>query len=150
MLPDNEREIEIYNSRGVPGIEDWALPRVRCVLESAFSLASYFLEVHLVTLEESAEINWESLRHEGPTDVITLDYGESATEDSICGALYICPDIAEEYAAIYQETHWREILRYVVHGILHLLGHDDQTDKERQSMRENEDRALAVVDRAFG
>jgi probable rRNA maturation factor len=62
----------------------------------------------------------------GATDVITFPYGE----------LLICPWVAVQQAAEHQEPIWRELLRYIVHGMLHLAGYDDVTPKDAEMMHQ--------------
>ena len=61
---------------------------------------------------------------EGPTDVITFHHGE----------IVIGAEVAERQAAEYGEPLAREILRYFVHGLLHLAGHEDADPTECAAM----------------
>jgi probable rRNA maturation factor len=58
------------------------------------------------------------------------------------GEIYICPAEARRNAKRYGEPVKRELLRYLAHGILHLLGCDDSTASERERMRALEDELL--------
>ena len=73
------------------------------------------LEVALVDDATSAQVHRDFMNLEGPTDVITFHHGE----------IVICAAVAQRQAAEYGEPLAREILRYLVHGLLHLAGHDD-------------------------
>ena len=64
------------------------------------------------------------MKIEGPTDVITFHHGE----------IVIGAEVALRQAADYDEPLAREILRYLVHGLLHLAGHEDAETNERQRM----------------
>jgi len=57
---------------------------------------------------------------------------------SISGEIIISTDTAQRQAASYQTTCQREILLYVIHGILHLLGFNDQSQEELKEMRRKE------------
>jgi rRNA maturation RNase YbeY len=46
---------------------------------------------------------------------------------------------------VFGESLEREILRYVAHGILHLIGYDDATERRRAGMRKEEDKLLALI-----
>lgn len=148
MIPDRELEVTDWRDEGASC--EWLRARVAWALESHFQLKAYFLEVHLVGLETSAEVNRERLNHEGPTDVITLDFSDGPDPQSVCGELFICPEIAAEYAKDYGVSPEAEALRYALHGVLHLLGYDDLSPEQRQEMRRLEDRALASVAQQFG
>lgn len=82
------------------------------------------VEVALVDDAESARVHRDFLGIDGPTDVITFDHGE----------IIIGVGVARSQAAAYGEPEWRELLRYVVHGLLHLAGYRDATAPERQRM----------------
>ncbi|MBF0122077.1 MAG: rRNA maturation RNase YbeY [Candidatus Omnitrophica bacterium] len=90
-------------------------------------------------------LNRQVLGHDYVTDVITFDLGSKASHVSrltIDGEIYICPSEAKRNAKVYGESVEREILRYIAHGILHLLGWDDQTEAKRCQMRKKEDDLL--------
>lgn len=75
------------------------------------------------------------------TDVIAFrlnDYDEPNIE----GEIYICLAVAEENAERFNEPYSREINRLIIHGGLHLIGYDDSTDEEQQTMRKLEEKYL--------
>lgn len=82
------------------------------------------VEVALVDDVESDRVHREFMSIEGATDVITFDHGE----------IVIGVEVAERQAAEYGEPVLRELLRYLVHGLLHLAGHEDGTPEERKQM----------------
>jgi probable rRNA maturation factor len=73
---------------------------------------------------------------EGPTDVITFHHGE----------IVIGAEVANRQAAQYGEPLAREILRYLVHGLLHLAGHDDAEADQRAAMESAQE---AIVSRLW-
>ena len=102
------------------------------------------LSLVFVTGRAIRKINREHLGHDYVTDIVTFDLrgrGSVAFE----GELVICPAQARRNACAFGEPFEREILRYVAHGILHLLGQDDTTEKERLAMRKEEDKLLALI-----
>lgn len=99
-----------------------ALARAATV-ESPLSLLGT-LEVALVDDETSSRVHLDFMNEEGPTDVITFHHGE----------IVIGAQVAARQAAEYGEPLAREILRYLVHGLLHLAGHEDENSAERQAM----------------
>jgi probable rRNA maturation factor len=82
------------------------------------------LEVALVDDETSDRVHRDFMDIEGPTDVITFHHGE----------IVIGAGVAERQAAEYGEPLAREILRYLVHGLLHLAGHEDANTAGRAAM----------------
>lgn len=78
---------------------------------------------------------------DGTTDVIAFRLNEYE-ENNIDGEIYICLPIAKENAKLYKETYEREVARLVIHGGLHLIGYDDGTKEDRNSMRNLENKYL--------
>ncbi len=101
------------------------------------------LSLVFVTGSRIRTVNRARLGHDYVTDVITFDLG--SIPGRIDGEIYICPAEARRNARIYGEPEEHEILRYVAHGILHLLGQDDATLKQRAAMRMREDELLALL-----
>jgi probable rRNA maturation factor len=65
------------------------------------------------------------------------------------GELFICPAVAVAQAREFG-TDWRsELVRYVIHGLLHLQGHDDQEPAARRRMKRAEGRWLKLISRRF-
>lgn len=102
------------------------------------------LSLVFVTGRISRKINRERLGHDYATDIITFDLRENGSDD-LDGELVICLPEAARNARVFGESLEREILRYVAHGILHLLGFDDATDKQRAMMHREENKLLALI-----
>lgn len=102
------------------------------------------LSVVLADRETVWTINRDWLQHDYPTDVVSFVLDEEAqARGEIDGEIYVDLDMAAERAGEFGATPEHEALRYVVHGLLHLIGYDDATEMERAAMRELEDRYLA-------
>lgn len=90
------------------------------------------------TLDEYLlEVNRKYLGHDYMTDIITFDYGEGL--EAISGDLLISIDTVRENAAKFGVSAAHELLRVMVHGVLHLCGYKDATEQEQQEMRAKED-----------
>ncbi len=100
--------------------------------------------VHWVGTRGSARMNFQFLQHTGPTDIITFDQG--STRECLRGELFICVQEAVRQAREFGTTWHQEIRRYVIHGLLHLRGFDDQDPRSRRRMKQEEGRLL----RRFG
>jgi probable rRNA maturation factor len=95
------------------------------------------LVINFVSSEEIFKINSDYLNHNSTTDIITFDYSE--TNSGIDGEIYISLEEAVENADYFKSTQTQEIIRLVTHGILHLLGYNDQEQKEKKIMKKVED-----------
>jgi probable rRNA maturation factor len=116
------------------------------------SVESVELGISLVGAREMTLLNETFLKHEGSTDIITFDYQEPGTgsrkpELKLHGELFICVDEAILQAKRFRSTWQAEIVRYVVHGILHLLGHDDLKPALRRRMKREENRLVRRLSR---
>jgi len=87
------------------------------------------------------DLNKEHLNHDYHTDIITFNYNEG---NIISGDLFISIDIIKENAVTYNVSVKYELLRVIIHGILHLLGFNDSTENEKQKIRKMEDDALNI------
>ena len=92
------------------------------------------------------DLNREWLGHDYETDVVSFVLDEDALgRGEVDGEVYVDLDTAAERAPEFGVGWEHEALRYVVHGVLHLAGHDDATRSERAAMRALEDRYLASL-----
>ena len=93
------------------------------------------LEVALVDDETSGRVHMDFMEIAGPTDVITFHHGE----------IVIGAEVAKRQAAEYGEPLGREILRYFVHGLLHLAGHEDEDEDERKTMEATQEEIVTKL-----
>ena len=80
--------------------------------------------------------NIEYLNHDSLTDIITFNYCEG---NKINCDIMISIDRVKENSSIFDTTFTEELCRVMIHGILHLIGYDDKTEKEKNLMRKKED-----------
>lgn len=121
------------------------------VLRQQLQIEDFELAIHLVAAPEMARVNRTFLNHEGSTDVITFDYSSEEFREGhdkakpgtqLHGEIYICLDDAVAQARQFQTTWQSEVSRYVIHGLLHLCGHDDLKPAARRVMKREENRLL--------
>ncbi len=116
------------------------------LLADLLALQDFDLTIFLVNATEMARFNTTHLRHSGSTDVITLDYSECGL---LAGEIFICVDEALLQARRFRTTWQSELVRYLLHGILHLQGHDDLQPAARRKMKHEENRRLRELARDF-
>lgn len=86
-------------------------------------------------------LNRDYLAHDYLTDIITFDYSEGRL---ISGDLMIGVETVRANAATFGTAFGEELMRVMVHGILHLCGHGDKTPFEEAEMRKLEDKYLTL------
>lgn len=96
--------------------------------------------------EKILQVNREFLNHDYYTDIITFDYcrGKLLRGDMVISLDTVATN-AETVGAVYQ----RELLRVIVHGVLHLCGINDKGPGEREIMEAHEDEALCLYDAMY-
>jgi rRNA maturation RNase YbeY len=88
------------------------------------------------------EMNKQYLNHDYYTDIITFDYSEG--DKILSGDLFISVDRVEENASTLAVNFDHELDRVMVHGILHLIGYNDKTSREKSEMRKKEEGYLSL------
>jgi len=119
------------------------------LIEDELDVREYEIGVLLVARPEMAKINQTYLHHKGSTDVITFDYGDSKLPNWLAGDIFICIQEAVNQARTFGTTWQAEAVRYLVHGVLHLCGYDDQGPRQRKRMKQEEDRIVTKFSRQF-
>jgi len=89
------------------------------------------LSVAFVTDRRIAALNRKHLGHRGSTDVISFGFRPVDASGDVVGDVYIAPDVARRNARAAGASVREEVLRLVVHGVLHVLGHDHPDDEAR-------------------
>ncbi len=140
-------EISIANRQRTKKINSRLLKQIVSALLAELNVSEAELGIHLVGAKEMARVNWQFLQHEGSTDVITFDHtekrkAESGKRKQIHGELFICVDDAIQQAKAFGTTWQAEVVRYAVHGVLHLLGYDDLKPQLRREMKREENRLV--------
>src|SRR5213076_2739570 len=135
------------------------------LLAELFGPENHELGVYLVAAPEMMRLNERYLNHQGSTDVIAFDYSEKARRASrrssggssgrpdarlaLRGEIFICLDEAVAQARRFRATWQSELVRYLVHGVLHLRGYDDRQPNRRRAMKREEDRLVRELARLF-
>jgi probable rRNA maturation factor len=144
---------------------------VRALLQETWREGSFDLAFYFVAAPEMTRLNETFLQHGGSTDVITFDYTERVGQASrlsipgtaavrandrrdacptlLHGEIFVCLDEAVSQARQFHTTWQSESVRYVVHGVLHLLGYDDLDTRARRKMKKAEDALVGRLARQF-
>ena len=89
------------------------------------------------------KINRQFLQHDFYTDIITFDYSEKA---KIEGEIFISIDRVKENAKTFKQPFERELMRTIIHGVLHLCGYTDKKPADKKRMTAKENQALLLLD----
>jgi probable rRNA maturation factor len=123
-----------------------ALERVRRVAEHVLRserVRDALVSITFVTDRHIAALNRRHLGHRGPTDVISFGFMPTplpvgkgkgrgrGRAGPVVGDVYIAPGVARRNARAHGQGVREELLRLVVHGVLHVLGHDHPVDDAR-------------------
>ncbi|HTH46811.1 MAG TPA: rRNA maturation RNase YbeY [Candidatus Limnocylindria bacterium] len=127
-----------------------SIREIRALTEAVLADLGVTAEVgiHLVSAREMAQVNWDFLRHEGSTDVITFDHG--STPQRLHGELFISVADAVKQAGEFGTAWTEELARYVIHALLHLHGYDDLEPAKRRVMKREENRLVRRFGAALG
>ena len=90
--------------------------------------------------ERELAVNREFLGHDYYTDVITFDY---STPSTLNGDIFISLDTVRSNAQMVGTSFDNELLRILIHGVLHLTGQGDKTPETKAQMTAKEEKALA-------
>jgi probable rRNA maturation factor len=87
-------------------------------------------------------LNKNYLHHDTFTDIITFNYTsfeKSRNDKKLSGDIFISVDRVRENACLFKSSFSSELHRIMIHGVLHLAGHDDKTKKDKKFMTSKED-----------
>lgn len=141
---DGNTELDLINDSGtpVPIDESTAMACIQAV-SAAEGVTFSMIELVYVTEEEIIDVNKHHLGKEYVTDIITFHYHDAGATVDLEGSLVMCAPRILEQAAELGVSPDLEFKRVIVHGLLHLVGHDDTTDALKASMTRKEDEILS-------
>ena len=87
------------------------------------------------------EVNRTYLDHDTYTDIITFDY---VAGNIVSGDIFISIERVRENARLFDTSFEHELHRVLIHGILHLLGQGDKSEREAKEMRNLEEECLKI------
>ncbi len=88
------------------------------------------------------KLNQQYLDHDTLTDIITFDYNDEM--EGVSGDIFISVQRVQENATELGVPVSDELHRVIIHGVLHLLGYSDQTDSQKEGMRNKENYYLTL------
>jgi len=154
LHPPSSLVLSVANRQRTEKINTRLLRQIVGALLAELEISEAELGINLVGAKEMARVNRQFLQHEGSTDVITFDHMEKRQAGSgkrhvLHGELFVCVDDAVAQAKNFDTSWQAEVVRYVVHGVLHLLGHDDLKPALRRKMKRAENRLVRRLEKTF-
>jgi probable rRNA maturation factor len=98
--------------------------------------------LHFITTRAMCRLHDRYFDDPSTTDCISFPVDSTQCEERLLGDVFVCPKTAIDYATLHDIDPQQELILYVIHGLLHLLGYDDIHPKERVKMRAAERRHL--------
>jgi len=105
------------------------------------------LQINFVTPDLMIEINKQYLNHNYDTDIITFNY--SGSNNNLDGEIFISISQAIDNSIKFNVNLDSELIRLVVHGLLHLIGYDDKNSSEKKIMKSEEDKLTKIISQKF-
>ena len=153
-------DIIIDNDQKKIAIDDNLLERMEQVgilaLSTAGAIDDYEVSGLICDDEFIQTINKQYRKVDRPTDVLSFVLLEDEDSDEplyfsesdkiILGDIVISAERAKEQSEDFGHSFTREMCYLLVHGILHLLGYDHETDNDKQVMRKMEEKVLMKMD----
>ena len=92
--------------------------------------------LHFVDIKTISDLHNQYFQDPSPTDCISFPMDQDDQPGyKVLGEVFICPQVALDYAAAHDRDPYEETILYAIHGLLHLMGYDDRDDKDRKKMR---------------
>ena len=107
------------------------------------------VSVAFVSTRAIRALNKKHLRRDRETDVISFGFRQGGRNASLVGDVYIAPDVARSSARENGVSITEELVRLVVHGALHAVGHDHpERDREKSAMWKRQERIVGALVKA--
>ncbi len=144
----SQPKIVVYNAQRDFPIDKKLIQGAVSFLLAKLEIATDEIIIHFTTDKKISQIHADFFNDPTSTDCITfpIDPPEKKTGvHHVLGECFVCPQVAVEYANKHKIPPLQEVLRYVVHCLLHLIGYDDLTPKERAQMKRKERQCLKML-----
>ena len=135
--------IHIFNTQAQNRLPSAQIKKlIRGIADAESSLKIGNVSVIFMDGRSMRALNKKFLRHDYVTDVISFDL---SSQTSLEGEIYVCFEQAAKQAKEYKVPVSNELLRLVAHGMLHILGYDDRSQKQRNAMLSLGDRYISKL-----
>ena len=129
--------VHVYSSPGF-SISKRTVHKLVKLISDELGFKINSLEINFVDIKTIKEVNILYMKHNYETDIVTLDYSQKI--DRLDTELFISYDVACENSKKFKVTFNEELIRLVIHGILHVTGYDDISAAEKRKMKKVENK----------
>lgn len=127
-------DVFLANEQGVPLVEPLLAALARHTLEQEDVESEAELSILFVGADHIRRLNARYAGDDYATDVLAFPMMEDDEESLLLGDVVVCPEVAKANAEKAGSSLDAELRTLIVHGTLHLLGYDHQTDAQRAAM----------------
>lgn len=109
------------------------------------------VSIYFVSTDEISQLHGQFFGDFSSTDCISfpIDADGNSFEYRVLGDVFVCPQVAINYSEQHEGNAKYELILYIVHGLLHLMGYDDIEGKDRLAMRKAEKRHMQNLENLF-
>ncbi|OPX23750.1 MAG: rRNA maturation RNase YbeY [Planctomycetales bacterium 4484_123] len=133
LICNRQRAVRVFRER---------LCRLVRFVARAEGVPLALVDLAVVGKAEMAGLNRRYLRRSGTTDVLSFDLSEPH-RPGLSAQIVVCGEVAAEEARRRGLRPQQELMLYVIHGLLHLMGYDDETTSAAEKMHRREEELLA-------
>ncbi|MCK9280311.1 MAG: rRNA maturation RNase YbeY [Melioribacteraceae bacterium] len=135
-------KIDIFNETDFL-IDKMDIIEIIRIITKELSIKKYHLACSFMSQEAILGINKTHLGHDYYTDIITFNYGNE--NGKLEAEFYISPEEAENNSKRFKVKLKSELIRLIIHGILHCIGFNDKTNNEKKEMRMKENELINII-----
>jgi probable rRNA maturation factor len=136
-LDNSQKDLKIYKR---------PLQKLVEVVLSLYSLEPDLVYISFVTDKAMREMHAEHFQDPTDTDCMSFPIDpEGLHKPHVLGEIVVCPKTAIIYSQQNQKDPYEELALYVIHGLLHCMGYDDISAKDRKKMRQEEAYCMKAV-----
>lgn len=153
-MEDEPPSISLFITEdSLPAAQELNLKEVEQAAQAMLQLVEHkqSWEAGIKVVDESnmAILHDEYMQDPTPTDVMSFEAEPEDLETGYLGDLIVCHDVAEAEAKERSHSGEDELIFYILHGLLHLLGYDDDTDEKRHQMLSIQAKAMKEIGRVI-
>jgi probable rRNA maturation factor len=138
-------KISVYNKQKSLKISSPSVKEVVATTLSFYNASCDEIAIHFISTSSICKLHQEFFNDPAPTDCISFPYDPAGSPGCFLGEVFVCPETARDYVEKKGKDVYEEVMLYIVHGILHLLGWDDLEESDRKKMKKEERRVMKYL-----